>query len=241
MMTVHEVSQITGVSVRALHYYDRIGLLHPKETTGAGYRLYGEAELERLQQILLFRELQFPLKEIREILESPDFDRDRALQQQIKLLTLKKEHLEHLIHFAEHLRRTGERDMNFQAFDTTKLDEYAAQAKETWGKTEAYREYEEKSKNWKKGDEVKMAEEFMAIFAQFGTMRGLDPADAKVQSQVCTLQEYITEHYYTCTKEILSSLGEMYAAGDSMTENIDAAGGAGTGEFVRDAIRVYCQ
>lgn len=90
MMTVHEVSKRTGVSIRALQYYDKIGLLPPAEYTQAGYRLYDDAALERLQQILLFREMEFSLKDIQTILQSPDFDRDRALEQQIALLTLKK-------------------------------------------------------------------------------------------------------------------------------------------------------
>ena len=90
MMTVHEVSKLAGVSIRTLQYYDKIGLLHPTGYTDAGYRLYDDADLERLQHILLFRELEFPLKDIRDILNSPDFDRSRALEQQIELLKLKK-------------------------------------------------------------------------------------------------------------------------------------------------------
>ena len=92
MMTVREVSALTGVSVRALHHYDRIGLLPPTRVTPAGYRLYDEEALARLQVILLYRELQFPLKEIRHIMESDAFDRGRALEQQITLLELKREH-----------------------------------------------------------------------------------------------------------------------------------------------------
>ncbi len=94
MKTVHEVSRLTGVSIRTLQYYDKIGLLRPAGHTRSGYRLYDDAALERLQQILLFRELEFPLKDIRAILESADFDREKALEQQITLLSLKKEHLE---------------------------------------------------------------------------------------------------------------------------------------------------
>ena len=90
MMTVHAVSKLTGVSIRALQYYDEIGLLPPTRYTEAGYRLYDDAALERLQQILLFRELEFPLKEIKRILENPAFDRSKALEQQIELLTLKR-------------------------------------------------------------------------------------------------------------------------------------------------------
>ena len=94
MMTVNEVSKLAGVSIRTLQYYDSIGLLKPAEYTESGYRLYDDAAMERLQQILLFRELEFPLKEIKEIVTRPDFDKQKALEQQIELLTMKKEHLE---------------------------------------------------------------------------------------------------------------------------------------------------
>ena len=93
MKTVNEVSKLTGISVRTLHHYDEIGLLKPTSITDAGYRLYDDIALERLQHILLFRELQFPLKDIKKILDSSDFDRNKALEQQIELLTMKKEHL----------------------------------------------------------------------------------------------------------------------------------------------------
>ena len=122
MMTVHEVSKLTGVSIRTLQYYDNIGLLHPAEYTEAGYRLYDDTALETLQQILLFRELEFPLKEIKGIIESPAFDRQKALDQQIELLQLKKEHLENLIVLARGIKTTGvKRNMDFSAFDTKKL------------------------------------------------------------------------------------------------------------------------
>ena len=100
MMTIGEVSRLTGVSVRALQYYDKIGLLSPSVRTEAGYRLYGDESLERLQQILLFRALEFSLGEIAAILESPAFNRERALEQQIELLTLRRDHLDSLIAFA---------------------------------------------------------------------------------------------------------------------------------------------
>ena len=132
-MTVNEVSKLTGVSIRTLQYYDRIGLLHPAGYTEAGYRLYDDAALETLQQILLFRELEFPLKDIKEIISSPDFDRSKALEQQIELLKLKKEHIENLIDLAIGIKAIGVKPMTFDAFDTKKIDEYAAQAKASWG------------------------------------------------------------------------------------------------------------
>lgn len=242
MRTVHEVSKLTGVSIRALHYYDRIGLLHPAQVTDAGYRLYDDADLERLQSILLFRELKFSLKEIRCILDSSGYDRDRMLEQQIELLQLQKEHLENLIQLACEIRETGVKIMDFSAFDTSKIDEYAKQAKAAWGETDAYKEYEEKSKGRTGKDEQAMGEGLMQLFVEFGEMNrsGMKPSDEAVQKQVEKLQTYITEHYYTCTKEILQGLGCMYSGGGEMTDNINKAGGEGTAEFTDRAIRVFC-
>ena len=249
MMTVNEVSKLTGVSIRTLQYYDKIGLLHPAEYTEAGYRLYDDAALETLQQILLFRELEFPLRDIKKIVESPDFDRSRALEQQIELLTLKKEHLENLIDLAKGLKLRGVRHLKFDAFDTRKIDEYAAQAKAAWGTTPAYKEFEQKSKGRTREDDQNIAQGLMDIFAEFGaikdanleTNKNADPASAEAQALVKKLQDYITQHFYNCTKEILSGLGKMYAGGGDFTKNIDSYGGEGTAEFVHQAIEVYCK
>ena len=240
MMTVNEVSKLTGVSVRTLQYYDTIGLLKPSGYTEAGYRLYDDASLVRLQQILLFKELEFPLKEIKGIIDAPDFNRKKALQHQIELLTMKKEHLENLIDFARGLKLLGVRKVDFKVFDTKKIDEYSKRAKEQWGKTPEYKEYERKKQNMSDEDELAMVDEFMQIFAEFGQMMALEPSDEEVQVQVKKLQDYITEHFYTCTKEILNGLGKMYSAGGEFTENIDRAGGSGTAVFTAKAIEVYC-
>jgi len=141
MMTVNEVSKLAGVSIRTLQYYDSIGLLKPAEYTESGYRLYDDAAMEHLQQILLFRELEFPLKEIKEIVTRPDFDKKKALKQQIELLTMKKEHLENLIDFARGIQNGGNNIIEFIAFDTSKLEEYTRKAKEQWGNSKAFAEY----------------------------------------------------------------------------------------------------
>ena len=239
MKTVNEISKLTGISVRTLHHYDEIGLLKPTAVTEAGYRLYDDTALERLQHILLFRELEFPLKDIKYILDSPDFERNKALEQQIELLTMKKEHLENLILFARGIKLLGVKYMDFSVFDTKKMDEYAAQAKESWGNNEAYKEFEEKAKNWTKDTEKSLEVGVMSLFAEFGAMKDLDPADDKVQAQVKKLQDYFTENIYNCTPQILSGLGHMYAGGGEFTENIDRVGGEGTGEFVNRAIEIY--
>ena len=241
MITVNEVSKLTGVSIRALQYYDTIGLLKPRDYTESGYRLYDDTSLERLQQILLFKELEFPLKEIKNIIDAPNFDRNKALEQQIELLTLKKEHLENLIMFAKGIKGIGMKYMDFNAFDTRKIDEYAKRAKEQWGETPEYKEYEEKAKNWTKEDEMKMEDEFLQIFVEFGAVKDFDPTSDGVQALVKKLQDYITEHFYTCTDKILAGLGKMYSGGGELTENIDKVGGTGTAEFTDRAIEVYCK
>ncbi len=240
MMTVHEVSKLTGVSIRALHHYDRIGLLPPSKLTQAGYRLYDDTAMERLQCILLFKELGFPLKEIRGILESPVFDRNQALKQQITLLEMKKEHLENLIGLARGIQEIGVKKLDFTAFDTKKMEEYAGQAKEAWGHTAEYREYQEKAAGRTTEQERQYGLELMAILAKFGEMKDADPACEAAQEQVKKLQNYITEHYYACSKEVLSGLGQMYAAGGGMIENIDNAGGDGTALCAARAIEAYC-
>ena len=241
MKTVTEVSRITGVSVRTLHHYDAIGLLRPTAVTEAGYRLYDEQALGRLQTILLFRQLQFPLKEIKKILDSPNFDPREALSQQIELLELQKEHLEGLIAHARQIQKTGVINMDFSAYDQRKIDEYSARAKEKWGGTDAYREYEQKTAGQSKDDARSAADGLMDIFRELGEIRTSSPASAEAQALVKKLRDYITAHYYTCTNQILRGLGQMYAAGGEMTENIDKAGGAGTARFAMEAIEIYCR
>lgn len=237
MMTVHEVSKISGVSIRALHHYDHIGLLPATELTEAGYRLYDEAALERLQYILLFKELEFPLKDIKEILDSPDFDRSKALEQQIHLLELRKEHLQNLIDLAWGIKSIGVKAMSFEVFDTRKMDEYAKQAKASWGGTDAYKEFEKRSVGRSKETQQKLNVEMMGIFAEFGKIKDLSPNGKEAITLAKKLQEHITEHYYTCTDEILLSLGTMYAGGGDFTVNIDKVGGEGTAVFAYEAIK----
>lgn len=241
MMTVNDVSKLTGVSVRTLQYYDQIGLLKPTGYTEAGYRLYNDTALETLQQILLFRELEFPLKDIKTIMTASNYDRHKALEQQITLLTIKKEHLENLITFARGIKTIGVKNMDFSAFDKSKLDDYAKQAKAQWGHTDAYKEYEEKSKGRTAVKENALGAGMMQIFAELGQIRTTSPGSPEAQGLVKKLQNYISEHFYHCTNEILASLGQMYAGGGEFTENIDKAGGMGTAQFVSDAIREYCK
>ena len=235
MKTVKEVSAISGVSVRTLHHYDAIGLLKPAQVTEAGYRLYDQDALGRLQTILMLKSLEFPLKDIKEILDAPNFDAVAAMEQQISLLELRRDHLNGLIAHARTIQETGVISMNFKPFDTKKLDTYAAEAKEKWGNTAAYKESEKKNPGQDQADAL------MAVFAKFGGVRTCDPSCVEAQQLVELLQNTITQNYYNCTKQILSGLGQMYVADDRFRQNIDAAGGEGTAEFAAKAIEIYCK
>lgn len=236
MMTVHEVSEKTGVSVRALHHYDAIGLLKPAAKTGAGYRLYGEEELARLQTILFFRELEFPLGEIKRILGNGRLDENALLADHLELLRLKKKHLEGLIALAEERLKKGGRKMDFEPFDKTEMEEYAEEAKRRWGRTRAFGEFEEKHAQ---GAEEASAG-LMDIFRDLGKMKTLPPQSREAQAAVQRLKDYITKHYYTCTDGILAGLGAMYASDPRFKANIDGAGGEGTAEFASRAIACFC-
>ena len=131
--------------------------------------------------------------------------------------------------------------MDFSPFDRSALEEYAAQAKAKWAKTDAYREFEQKTAGQTPTQMQDTGEALMAIFSEFGAIRHTSPASGEAQALVAKLQGFITEHYYTCTRQILRSLGQMYIAGDSMTENINKAGGEGTAEFAHQAIEIYCK
>ena len=241
MKTVNEIAKLAQTSVRTLHHYDAIGLLKPTVITEAGYRLYDDAALERLYLILLFRELEFPLNEIKEILDAPDFDRNRVLQQQVELLKAKVDHLQTRIHLANGIKLLGVKNLKFKNWDPKKIDDYSAQAENLYGKTDAWKEYKQKANGRSQSQEQALGDGVMELFAKLGTLKQLSPDSTEVQAWVKELQAYITEHFYNCTPQILQGLGEMYAGGGSMTENIDAVGGAGTGEFARDAIRIYCK
>ena len=241
MMTVNEVSKLAGVSIRTLQYYDKIGLLHPTGHTDAGYRLYDDTDLERLQHILLFRELEFSLKDIASIINSPDFDRNKALEQQIEMLKLKRDHIENLMNFALGIKMLGVKHMDFKAFDRSKLDEYSKQAKDMYKESPEYKEMEEKSKNRTKEEEGILADRFMLLFKEAGTLKDTDPASPEAQDLVKRIQDFITENLYTCSKKILSGLGKMYSGGGDFTKNIDEYGGEGTAEFIDKAIQIYCR
>lgn len=238
-MQIKEFAGMCGVSVRTLHYYDEIGILRPVEVNGRnGYRFYDEGSLLRMQEILFYRELQFSLKSIKEILSSSDYDKEKAIVEQKKLLTLKKERLERLISALD----DAVKGVNvMKAFDNTDFEKYKAEAREKWGNTDAYKEHEEKTKDYSKDNFNNLTEGMNNIFAQLAICmkNGKMPDSDEVQSLVKQLQYFITENCYTCTNQILAGLGQMYVCDERFRNNIDKHAD-GTAEFASKAIEFYC-
>ena len=244
-MHIKEFAKLTGVSVRTLHYYDEIGLLKPCAVDEQnGYRFYDESSLLRMQEILFYRELDFPLKDIRAILSSPAYDKQTALKEQKRLLTLKKERLERLIAALDSAMK-GEK-ITMTAFDNSEFEAqrelYAKEAKEKWGGTTAYRESTEKIKSYTKEKQNEVYSGMDSILAEFADCKknGFAPDSKEAQALVKKWQDFLTANYYNCTNEILSGLGQMYTADERFKANIDRHGD-GTAEFMQAAIKAYCK
>ncbi len=241
-MTVGEMAALCGVSVRTLHYYDRIDLLRPEQVEENGYRRYGDASVRRLWQILFFRELGFPLREIGEILSSPDYDAQQALRRQRQLLLLERERLDKLLASLDsHLK--GDKTMDFKGFDTKDADraraEYAAEAKARWGNTDAWKESQRRDQGRTQEEQAELMEEMNAIFCRFAAMVCTDPADPAVQAALEAWRMFIDTHYYPCSEEILAGLGQMYVEDARFRQNLNRFG-PGTAELISAAIAVRC-
>lgn len=241
-MKISEIAKLTGITVRTLHYYDEIGLLKPSEITESGYRLYSEESLEILQQILFFRELDFSLGEIKEIMNNPGYDKTEALNNQKKLLIKKRERIDGLINLIDKTIK-GDRNMSFKEFDMTEIEKsknkYASEVKKRWGKTDAYKESEKKTKNYDNDKWQSIDDEGKKILEEFGKHRNCDPDSIIVQNLVEKWKDYITSNFYNCTNEILGCLGLMYVEDERFKENIDK-NGEGTAKFLSKAIEIYC-
>ena len=241
-MKISEVAKLSGITVRTLHYYDEIGLLKPNKITEAGYRVYSNEDLETLQQILFFRELDFQLNEIKEIMMNPNYDKNKALNKHKELLIEKRERLDGLINLIDKTIK-GDSNMSFKEFDNSKIEEnknkYAEEVKNRWGNTDAYKEYEKKTKSYDKNTWNTINEDMAKILKEFADNRNEDPNSDIAQELVEKWRMYITSNFYNCTKEILSGLGLMYTSDERFKNNIDQYG-EGTAEFMAKAIELYC-
>lgn len=242
-LQIKDFAALVGVSVRTLRYYDEISLLAPASVDAqSGYRYYDDASLARMQEILFYRELDLPLKEIAALLASPDHDRAQALAAQKELLILKRDRLDQLIAAIDKARE-GVIDMN--AFDNSAFEAkraaYAAEAKERWGASDVWQEHDKKTKDYTGEKWQTLSAEMDKIFADLAAAmaRGLAPGSDDAQALVQRLQDHISANYYTCTNEILAGLGQMYTADARFRASIDRHA-AGTADYVSQAIAYYC-
>ncbi|MGI5837851.1 MAG: MerR family transcriptional regulator [Chloroflexota bacterium] len=240
--TVKAVADAAGVSVRALHYYDQIGLLKPASVSASGYRLYSEADLERLQEVLFFRELGFSLQEIKAIIDSPSYDRREALVTHRRILLEKQDRLARLIRSVDRTINAIQRgipmgkDAMFEGFDKSKIEEYRKEARERWGSVvdESYR----RVSHYTKEDWDAFRAESEEITTALASLMDRDPADPEVQKWIGRHYNQIKDHFYTPTAEVYRGLGDLYVEDSRFTENYDKVK-PGLAKFMRSAMHVY--
>jgi DNA-binding transcriptional MerR regulator len=241
--SVGAVARLTGVTVRTLHHYDEIGLLSPGERTAAGYRQYSDADLERLQQILGYRELGFPLEEIATILADPAADAMVHLRRQHALLLERMERLRKMVDTIEFMMEAEQMGIQltaeerFEVFGDFDPDQYAEEAERRWGGTDAYRESQRRTASYTKEDWVQIKADSDQLYRRFAeAMEGGVPAGSAAAMDLAEEHRgQISRWFYECTYEIHRGLGETYVADHRFTESIDryAPGLAG---YIRDAI-----
>lgn len=236
-MKVKEVADLVGISVRTLHHYDEIGLLTPEDTTESGYRVYSDENLETLQQILFFKELGFPLKKIKEIIHSPQFDRQEALEMHHKMLLEKRSKLDKMIGTIEKTIQysKGEIHMSnkekFEGFDFSH-NPYEQEAREKWG-DQVVDEANEKAKNMTKFDQ----EKFNEIYRNLAIIRHLSPDSKEAQAGIKEWYVYLNK-LGSYSLDAFKGLGQMYVDDKRFTKNIDQFG-EGLAKFMCDAMAVY--
>ena len=238
-MKVKEVSKLTGVSVRTLHHYDDIGLLTPDSVTEAGYRQYSDENLVTLQQILFFRELGFPLKKIKELLDSPSFDRQEAFEMQHSMLIAKRKQLDGMIETIEKTIQQGKgayqmtNEEKFKGFDFSK-NPYEQEARERWGD----RAVDESSKKVAQfGPELE--KEMNRIYFKLAELRHLDPRSDGAQQAISEWYDFLNK-MGSYSLEAFQGLGQMYVDDERFKKNIDQFG-EGLAVFMRDAMAAYAE
>ncbi len=242
--TVKAVADVAGVSVRTLHHYDQIGLLKPASVSAAGYRLYVEGDLERLQQIMFFRELGFGLQEIRSILDSPGFNRREALVSHRRLLEEKCRRLERLIRSVDETieamgrREPMDEEAMFEGFDESKMEEYREEARRRWGSENVDESYRRVSK-YSKEDWAAIQAESREINEGLAARIDRDPLDPEVQALVERWHKLINDRYYACAVEVFRGLGDLYVDDSRFTAFYDRIK-PGLARFMRAAMHAYC-
>jgi MerR family transcriptional regulator, thiopeptide resistance regulator len=240
---VGTVARTAGITVRTLHHYDAIGLLRPTGRAGNGYRRYSDADLERLQRILFYRELGFDLDRIKRALTDPDTDPLEHLRQQHALLTARIERLQHLVDAVAHAMEAHTMDIKLtpeerlEVFGDVDPDEHGDEVKDRWGDTDAYRESQRRAARYTKQDWVRIRTESEAVTRQMvdAMASGLPPTSPQAMDAAEAHRRQIDSSFYPCTLEMHKALAEMYLADARFAANYEAMA-PGMAEYVHDAI-----
>lgn len=242
--TVNKLAKLAGVSVRTLHHYDYIGLLKPTYVKENGYRYYGDKELLVLQQILFFRELDFPLDQIKKMLQAPRFNMLEALQDQQKLLLIKKNRLEELLVTISNTMNSLKNNQQpkdeelYEGFSMKQMEEYQEEAKKRWGDTDAYKQSMERTKHWTKEDYKRIAIEGKKFTQQLADAMDKDVKSPEVQSLIAQHRQGI-EVFYDCSDEMHRGLAKLYIT-DPRFKAYYEKFRPGLAQWLHDAIQYYC-
>lgn len=243
LYSINDLSKLSGLSKRTLHYYDEIGLLKPDHILDNGYRKYETSSLRRLQEICFYKELDFPLKEILRLLNHPHYDAQAALINQRDLLQLKKKRLQALIDLLEDNIK-GEHKMDFNAFSAKEIrahqDKYSQATKDKYGHSPAYKMASKKYETYSDQALVMIQTHYDEIFKALAQSVGQDPQSPGVQELVKQWQDHISNFYYTCTDQILAGLADMYRDDETFRASMDKYG-PGTTDLLIEAIKHYCK
>lgn len=241
--TIKEIADLAGVTTRTLRYYDEIGLLSPSETGDNGYRYYDQESLLLLQQILFFRELDVPLKDIQQILNRPDFNLLEALEDHRTYLLKRSKRLKTLIETVDQTMATikGEWIMSdkdyFEGFDET---QYEAEAEQRWGNTPQWAQSQKKWASYSKEQREAIKIEGGEITKRMvGTGPELSPDDPDVQAAIRDYHAYINKYFYTCDVEFIRNLADMWVQDPRFTVNYERIREGGAA-FVREAVHIFC-
>lgn len=240
--TVKAVAEFAGVSVRTLHHYDAIGLVRPVARSDAGYRLYSRQDLERLQQVLFFRELGFGLGEIRAVLDSPEFDRLRALHEHRRLLHHRKHRLERLIAVVDRTIASMEEGTTLDEktmFDGFDPSQYEEEARRRWGHTRAYQESRARMKSYGPAELEAIGREQSAVLQEIAALADRSPDDAQVLAAVGRMHRLINERFYTCSLEMFRGLGNLAVEDERFTRTYERLR-PGLAAFYQQAVKAYC-
>lgn len=242
-MIIHELAKLSNISIRTLRYYDEIDLLKPASINSSGYRVYDDYCIEKLQQILFYKELNFSLSQIKTIINDNNFDKEKALIEQRTLLKLKQQRLNNLINLIDSLIK-GENKTSLEEFSMKEIEKakqkYQDEAKAKWGNTQAFKQSQKRTNSYTDEQWKEIKEEYDSILQGFSKLVDTDPNDKTALELVDKWKNHINKYYYDCDNSMLDNLADMYISDERFIKNMDKYK-EGTTAYIVKAIKIYCK